>query len=273
MGSNIKIAAERLYKIADELEKEASDNTFFVCDGCNHTASLSDINLKRKLASSTFNVKHVANVTVNDSVTCVACGGKMSYVPTENSGKYYVEAEDTGADIFEGDTAEETPETAVTSETPENTDAEPALEEPAPADPTPEESPATEDYDTNPVGDATSEETPALEDKSEETPALEDKSQMGDGASDGEDSSVVEETVTEDTVSEDTPENTPEDMSAEVPSDVPTDGTGDETPDAEEKADLKEKGIDLPKNDVPKFEKIPKDAQDAFWRSVAKYDI
>jgi len=62
-------------------------------------------------------------------------------------------------------------------------------------------------------------------------------------------------------------------MSAEVPSDVPTDGTGDETPDAEEKADLKEKGIDLPKNDVPKFEKIPKDAQDAFWRSVAKYDI
>jgi hypothetical protein len=101
MGSNMKLATERLLKIADDLEREAAENTFFVCDGCNHTASLADINKKRKLASSVFKVKRTANVSVNDAVTCVACGGKMSYVPTESSEKFYVESEDTGADIFE----------------------------------------------------------------------------------------------------------------------------------------------------------------------------
>lgn len=293
MGSNMKLAAERLYKIADQLEKEAADNTYFVCDGCNHTASLSEINHKRKTAGSTFNVKRIANVSVNDAVTCLACGGKMSYVPTESSQKYYVEAEDTniddtgdedtGADIFEpvdergaetpaeipaetSDTAE--PGTEQISDTPETSDVEKAPEE-TPAE-IPEQTPEITDYDGAPEGEAKPEETPALEDKSEETPALEDKSQMGEGAPEGEDSAVTEETVPEDVVPEDSTSEdvAPEDAAPEVDSE----DMGGE-PAAEEDADLKEKGIELPKKDVPKFEKIPKEAQDAFWKSVAKYDI
>ena len=48
MENRMKLAAEKLYKLADELEKSAFENTYFVCNRCNHTASLADINAKRK---------------------------------------------------------------------------------------------------------------------------------------------------------------------------------------------------------------------------------
>ena len=35
----------------------------------------------------------------------------------------------------------------------------------------------------------------------------------------------------------------------------------------------KKKDIDFSKGDTPKFEKMPKDAQDAFWKSVQKYSL
>ncbi len=74
------------------LWKEAADNTYFVCDGCNHTSSLADINTKRVTAGKALNVKRIASVSVNDKVICPACGDKMAYVPTDMSEKYYVEA-------------------------------------------------------------------------------------------------------------------------------------------------------------------------------------
>lgn len=291
MGSNMKIAAERLLKIADELEKEAAENTFFVCDGCNHTSSLADINAKRKTAAVQHKVKRVANVSVNDSVTCLACGGKMSYVPTDMSDKYYVEAEneeDTGADIFEpvdeqgkDETSDETPDTAETDETPvvdetvtETTDTPDGDETVTETDETteaPEGDTAEEttdeisDYDGNPEED-TSEETDMTEDTQdtpesdnvEESPesdvgdtSFEDEStpsegEMPEGESGSEKEPVEEETVTEDT---------------------------EETPMGDETSEDEEEGVDLPKKDVPKFEKIPKDASDPFWKSVAKYTI
>jgi hypothetical protein len=280
MGLNIKIAAERLIKIANELEREAADNTFFVCDGCNHTASLADINKKRKVASAAHNVKRTANVSVNDSVTCLACGGKMSYVPTDVSQKYYVEAEDTedtGADIFEPVDERDTEKTEDTSDTNEQDNAEPPIvDETAPetsendmppavggAIPDIEKTPEGDtqgivDYDGNPEkadkSDDTemnnSEKVPDTAPEDEDTPAPEDEDTP---APEDEDTPVVEETVPENSEEVSTDEKVPVDE---------TEPTDEEITEAE-----------LPKKDVPKFEKIPKEAQDAFWRSVAKYSV
>jgi FtsZ-interacting cell division protein YlmF len=89
--SNIENAVEKLLKIACDLEKEAEENTYFVCLDCNHTATLADINKKRKTAAKELNIK-APKVTVNDVVKCFACNGKMMYLPTEDSEKYYIEA-------------------------------------------------------------------------------------------------------------------------------------------------------------------------------------
>jgi hypothetical protein len=301
----MKLAAQRLFKIADDLEKEAAENTFFVCDGCNHTASLRDINAKRKVAGENHKVKRVANVSVNDAVTCLACGGKMSYVPTDSSDKYYVESEDTGADIFEpvdergdnesdiadpekdeapaidesvsdtSDTTEtpegdktvsettditETPEGDTTEDTTEisDYDGNPDMDKEAPKDEgipetegeTPEGIPApAPDGDT---GDSAGE--PGVEGvPGEEAPAPAPEGDMPEGDApvpDGEEEPVVEETVTDETV--------------EAPTDEVVPG---------EEAPIDEDGVVLPKKDVPKFEKIPKDASEDFLRAIAKYSI
>lgn len=88
----MKQAAEELLKIADSIEKEAAEVTEFVCDSCNHTATLASINEKRKEAAEQAgdNVT-VSNITVNDTVNCPACDGIMSYRPTEASEEYYID--------------------------------------------------------------------------------------------------------------------------------------------------------------------------------------
>jgi hypothetical protein len=246
MGSGIKLAAEKLMKIASELEKEASVNTYFVCDRCNHTASLSEINSRRKVAAEESTIEHVAAITVNDIITCVACGGKMAYVPTEDSEKYYVEAEedDLGDDIFEPvDEREETKETDILEETPSETPSEAPSEAPPEAPPeTPEETP--EGAPEEAIGDKEEIKTEEISEglpESDEPPALEDKTD--------EDISVDEETVPEDT------------------SDISDDETMEESDEEEDS------GVNLPKKDVPKFEKIPKEAQLGFWKAVAKYSL
>jgi len=87
----MKQASEELLKIADEIEKEAAAVTQFVCEGCNHTATLATINAKRvEAAQSTGQEVVVAQVGVEDVLSCPACGGKMAYQPTEESQKYYI---------------------------------------------------------------------------------------------------------------------------------------------------------------------------------------
>jgi len=253
MGSGIKLAAEKLMKIANELEKEASVNTYFVCDRCNHTASLSEINSRRKVAAEKSKIEHIAAITVNDIITCVACGGKMAYVPTEDSEKYYIEAEedDLGDDIFEPvNEGEETKETDIIEETPEA-----PMEAP---EGTPEEtSEVSEEMPSEIPEDKEEIKTEDTEDiseglpESDEPPALEDKTD--------EDISVEEETVPEDTG-----EISEEGISEEIsPEDVSTEDSDEEDTN----------GVDLPKKDVPKFEKIPKEAQLGFWKAVAKYSL
>ena len=89
---SIKKAAEELLKVADEIEKEAADVTTFVCDKCNHTASMSAINQKRREAAETSEEKvTVAEITVNDKIECPACDGTMAYNATDESKAYYFE--------------------------------------------------------------------------------------------------------------------------------------------------------------------------------------
>lgn len=261
MGSSIKLAAEKLMKIADELEKEASANTYFVCDSCNHTASLAEINTRRKIAAEKDKIENLASVTVNDTIMCVACGGKMAYVPTDDSEKYYVEAEeeDLGDDIFEPVDEREEEKTETVGEL---HPTEEVPKEEAPIEETPEE-PVPEVKEEDKIED---EEVSDGLPESDEPPALEDKSD--------EDISVEEETVPEeDTVSEETSEDLPGETEEETTEDITTEETPDETLEDTEDMAEEDSDVELPKKEKPKFEKIPKEAQDGFWKAVEKYSI
>lgn len=309
---NMKLAAEKLFKIADALEKEASENTFFVCDNCNHTASLADINAKRKTAGTKHSVKKIASVTVNDEVSCVACGGKMAYVPTGDSTKYYVEAEnteDTGADIFEpvdeqgkDKTDEATPsdETALetvpgeipTDETPTD-EATPSNETTPDEGKAPEDSSGIMDYD-QPEGDMAEEDkTPTDEAAPEEGTSPIDVADVkenvpAEGESPEGDAIPSADVDTESDVLPNSEGDTPEGDTTPESDAAPTDEVAPEgeEPVVEEtvpgdtaevpavgEEDQSDENIDVPKKEVPKFEKMPKEAQDAFWRSVAKYSV
>jgi hypothetical protein len=113
---SLKKAAEELLKVADAIEKQAAEVTTFVCDKCNHTASLASINASRKkIASEVGENVIVTDITVNDKITCPApyCEGVMAYQETEASAGFYydpdkaVEAKDPDAPH---DEKKETPE-------------------------------------------------------------------------------------------------------------------------------------------------------------------
>lgn len=91
---SLKNAAEDLLKVADELEVEANSVTEFVCDKCSHTATLAEINQRRREAGEKVGEDvTVEPVTVNDTVSCPACDGIMSYRPSEASERFYFEPE------------------------------------------------------------------------------------------------------------------------------------------------------------------------------------
>jgi hypothetical protein len=90
MSLNLKQAAEELLKIADDIEKDAAEVTEFVCNKCNHTATLAVINGKRQETAKTAGEQVVvAEITVNDNLHCPACDGVMSYHETAASAEYY----------------------------------------------------------------------------------------------------------------------------------------------------------------------------------------
>ena len=95
----MKKAADELLKIADEIEKEAAEVSQFVCDKCNHTATLATINGKRHTAAKEAgeNVT-VSDITVNDSIKCPACDGVMAYKATEASEAYYFDPDKKAAE-------------------------------------------------------------------------------------------------------------------------------------------------------------------------------
>lgn len=87
-----KTAAQKLLEIADAIDKEAAESSYFVCASCNHTANLATINGRRAKAATEDGVQGIEAVTVNDVIGCPACQGDMRYVPTDMSERFYVEA-------------------------------------------------------------------------------------------------------------------------------------------------------------------------------------
>lgn len=115
---SMKQAAEELLKIADEIEKEASEITNFICDSCNHTATLASINDKRRKAADeaakeASNKIVISDISVNDRVHCPACEGTMSYHPTEASEQYYIDEKAAGDENEDDDDDDDKKEASV----------------------------------------------------------------------------------------------------------------------------------------------------------------
>jgi outer membrane biosynthesis protein TonB len=107
----MKKTADELLKIADDIDKDAAEVTTFVCDKCNHTATLAGINAKRQAAAkaaseATGETVVPADITVNDKIHCPACAGLMAYKATEASEAYYFDP-DKKADDKPGETPAE----------------------------------------------------------------------------------------------------------------------------------------------------------------------
>ena len=119
MSFNARAAAEKLFEIADAIEKQASEKTFFVCEGCNHTASLETINSSRAKFAFENQIESVASITVEDTIACRACGGDMKYAATEESEKFFIEAASKKSEDEEDTTDEDSvdePEEEVSEE-------------------------------------------------------------------------------------------------------------------------------------------------------------
>jgi len=284
MDMNPKAISERLMKLANDLEKDASEKTYFVCSGCSHTATLSTINGKRTKMASDLGVTKVDPVTVNDKIGCPACDGMMSYVPTEESSKFYVEAGDIAAEAKEiideekrnkEDTFEpvdEQPKPGEEEEVPEldlsfgedvlekgpegeKPEGVPGMEDKAPPPPPMEEGAPEEKPDEMPeIEGEKPPKAPEMEEKGPEMPPDE----------------PIEKTPDMDAVPP-VEEEKPRGTSLEEP---PAEGmepppVEEEEPLPEEKPKKKKKEKEVV--DIPKFEKMPKDASEDFKRAVNKY--
>lgn len=241
MDPKLKQAAARILEISSKLEKRASEQTFFVCDSCNHTASLASINKMRKQAADAYGIKDVEDVTVNDSLECKACGGEMSYVPTEESRKYYVEAAEEGElpPMEEGESEEP-------KEEPKEELEEEGKPEKKPKKKPEEEGPAEEGEPEEGEGPF----KPVDEQESEDI----DLGLEGAPGKKPEEEESMEEGVLEEEVPEEAPEK---------PKKKPKKKKTPDKPDDEK--------VQFPKDKTPKFEKMPKEASAGFRAAVAKY--
>jgi type IV secretory pathway VirB10-like protein len=229
-----KTAAQKLLDIAGAIDKQASEESFFVCHACNHTASLATINNKRVKVASESGVQDVDAVTVNDVIACPACGGDMRYIPTDSSEKYYVESAD--------EPAEEIP-----LEDPAKVDDKaPGAPPPPPAPPKEEEAP-----DAEPKSAPTDEMPPSEDDEDinldyEGDEDVEDLTAPSEEAPSEEAPAPVEEVPAE---SEPEPKKAPKKKK-----DKPDDGKPN-----------------IPKDRVPKFEFPKKAGDESFMSLVGKY--
>ncbi|MBD3262626.1 MAG: hypothetical protein GF334_13315 [Candidatus Altiarchaeales archaeon] len=304
MDSKIKTAAEKLLKIADAIEKEAFDCTYFVCQDCNHTANLTSIDTRRKEAAHARGIKHVASLTVDDVIACPACSGDMNYVSNEESDRFWVEA---GADKIADVAAEMM---SVNDYGPPMSDTEEgeAEEGAGPFDPVDEqaknqkkdeieEEMKSKGVDQDQVDLSFADDGPGEYDppKKQETPTGDDVEPMpepepsADEKADAEaempskpqPSKVDETSVSEEEQTDEEPEDFQE---PEVPSEGEESDALVEETDVEEKPKKKKKDkpddgdVAFPKEPKPKFEMPPKMKEkeasgDAYWKSVARYSV
>jgi len=97
---SLKQAADELLKVAEAIEQKAAEVSTFVCDKCNHTSTLSNINAARKkMASEVGENVTVSDITVNDKIHCPvpSCEGVMAYNETEASAGFYYDPDKVAA--------------------------------------------------------------------------------------------------------------------------------------------------------------------------------
>lgn len=237
MDPRLKQAAKRLLDIASKMEKKALEETFFVCESCNHTASLVSINRARKEAADKHGIENIAEITANDSIACKACDGTMLYVPTEESRKYYIEA-------AEGDDALPPLEEPREEEAPREMPEEEESGEEKPKKPKKEKSEIFDPVDEQEEGE---EELPPAELGKAEVSEREEPEEEPE-----EEAGVIEEEVAEAEAEE--PEKKEKPKPKKKTKDKPDDGK-----------------VKFPKDETPKFEKMPKDASEEFRAAVSKY--
>ena len=245
MEFNRKTAADKLLQIADVLEKHAHENAFFVCDMCNHTASLSTINVRRKQAAEKLDMEIGSPVGIDDKTGCAVagCDGTMKYVETDESSRYFVNA----ADDDEEDTGEE------------------------------------DDIKAEDIFAPVNDQEKKKEDKGNDPGDVDGEINLDFGGEDPEEPQRVEDAPGEEEPTKDKPEPAgKEDIPEGAPEDsVPDEGVVEEEvlvdePKPKKPKKKKDKPDDekasFPKEPSPKFEKMPKDAsENPFWRSVARY--
>jgi len=241
MAFSLKIAEEKLVKIAGAIQKQAAEKTYFICDDCNHTANLAVINQRRKEAAEASEAQEVEAITVNDELTCPVpgCSGTMHYAATAESERYYVESEDEKPDP-EDSALEE-----ITVKDKED-NAELPPEDRAEDAPMGEEPPVDE-----PPAEGT------MEDKSPVEGPVEDKPPV--------EGPVEEKPPTDESIDLDFEDQPP--MGEEPPM--------LEAPKApKKKKDKPDDGkVTFPKEEVPKFEKSKEASDDYFYQAVARYTV
>ena len=248
-----KTAAQKLLDIADAIDKEAAELSYFVCASCNHTASLSSINFKREKAASEAGLNDVEAVSVNDVIACPACAEDMNYIPTDMSERFYVEA-------AEG----EVPEPELPNEgggDPLPPPEPPTEEEPKPKKPkkpkVEEEDLAAEDI-FKPVDEQKSEDDGLVEDSADDDEGGDNGADDGDGVDISYEGDVDEE---DETAPGDGADEGEEDPVEEKPKKAP-----------KKKKDKPDDGkASFPKEQAPKFEFPKKAGDESFESVVAKY--
>jgi len=238
MDKKMKTAAENLLKIAEDLEERTLNETYFVCDSCNHTANLATINKVRKEAGELNNIPKIRNITANDSISCAVpgCQGSMSYVATEESAKYWVDAAD--------ETVEEDEEITPADDDKKDDDKSPF--EPV-DDQDKKKDEAPDDLD---LGLGEEDEVLEKDTEKEKAPSGDEDAPAGDAAV------PVDEAPAEGVI-----ETEEEESVEKEPKKKP-----------KKKVDKADDGkASLPKDDTPKFEKMPKEAGRTFEAAVARY--
>lgn len=262
---NVKVAAEKLMKLADAIEKQAAESTYFVCDNCNHTATLSTINQRRKEAADESGIRSVKPVQVDHKVSCPACIGMMSYVASETSERYYEAMDAMPASLpSPGQDPLQPPPPMDDSQQPPM----PSAQKP-PVAPMGQPGDTFQPVDEQPVGDS----YPG----DEGGEGIEDKGDLGTEPGD----SMDDETKPEDKPLDE--EGAPEDKPLGEDG-LPEEGAPEDKPLDEEGAP--EEGAlpsdeELPKPEkapkaTPKFEKMPSDkeaSERGFWASVNRYQV
>jgi hypothetical protein len=259
---DLKEQANKLIKLAEQIEKEASDYTFFICSNCNHTASLKDINDRRtKIASQEDPEMAVKPVTINDTVACpvAGCEGNMNYVATDESEKYYVEAGKEETPAADAPAADEPTDKAEedTGKKEDTGDIDKEIDDLFEDVETQNEKVKEEKKDK---AETTQKARKEKKEKDQETSLLDEGGEK-DKSETPKDTDPLAEPI----------KSTEPDPAAIKEKDEEGKEPEDVIPDEKPKPKKKKEPIDIEKKDVPKFKS--KEASDRYAQSVSRYSL